>query len=345
MALSKTAKMPQPVANPSGLGAPLQGFPLIETQDLDEFSHGVTRLFGDFSFDISIDRKLPRTFGARVNHLQLGQVGIMYGRYGSQIRARFSDVQFYTQGITLTGSGEQATGSRRHVVHDNIGGVLSPSTPIGLTLGHGFEHVALLIAPDAVVSKLTAITGRPIGHPPRMSGETDLRKPEAARLRELTIRLTRRTFYGAPAPLFVSDMEQRAILLFLLANDHDYRNEFDAEPPQIASWQVQRAEEFIESNWDRHISIEMLSAVSGCSFRSLFHQFKLGRGYTPMQFARHVRLQRAKQMLSQPDETTSVTEVALTCGFGNLGHFSGYYREEFGELPSKTLERGRQKGG
>ena len=147
-ALSKTAKMPQPVANPSGLGAPLQGFPLIETQDLDEFSHGVTRLFGDFSFDISIDRKLPRTFGACVNHLQLGQVGIMYGRYGSQIQARFSDVQFYTQGITLTGSGEQATGSRRHVVHDNIGGVLSPSTPIGLTLGHGFEHVALLIAPD-----------------------------------------------------------------------------------------------------------------------------------------------------------------------------------------------------
>ncbi len=335
--------MSHPVAKPSGRGVPLHGFPLLESRDPDEFHHAVTGLFGDVSIDISTDRKSPRDFAARVNHLQLGQIGIMYGRYGSQIRARFSDVRFYTQGITLSGSGEQATGGRRHIVGRNTGGVLSPRIPIELTLGRGFEHVALLIAPDAVVSKLSAITGRSIAYSPPMIGETNLRRPEAARLRELTIRLTRRTFSNALAPIFVSDTEQRAILLFLLANDHAYRDDLVKEPPQIASWQVQRTEEFIEANWRRHISIEMLSAVSGCSFRSLFHQFKRGRGYTPMQFARHVRLQRAKDMLSRPNEATSVTEVAFDCGFGNLGHFSRYYREEFGELPSKALERGRQR--
>jgi AraC-like DNA-binding protein len=337
--------MPRPILKPSVQGAPLHGFPLLETQDSDEFYRGITGLFGDFSIDIAADRKSPHAFSARVNLLRLGQIGMMYGRYGSKIRARFSDVQFYTQGITLRGSGEQATVNRRHIVRGNTGGVLSPGTLTGLTLAAGFEHLALLIHPDAVVSKLAAITGRPVAAPPRMSGETDLRKPVASRLRDLAIGLTRRTFHGAPVPLFVADMEQRAILLFLLANDHAYRDELDSDPPHVATWQVQRTEEFIEANWHRHISIEMLSAISGCSFRRLFYQSQRGRGYPPLQFVRHVRLQRAKEMLTRPNDATSVTEVAFACGFGNLEHFSKYYRQEFGELPSKNLERGRRRNG
>ena len=47
-------------------------------------------------------------------------------------------------------------------------------------------------------------------------------------------------------------------------------------------------------------------------------------------------------MLGQPEKATSVTNVAFDCGFGNLGHFAKYYRLEFGEVPSATLQRSQR---
>jgi transcriptional regulator GlxA family with amidase domain len=60
-----------------------------------------------------------------------------------------------------------------------------------------------------------------------------------------------------------------------------------------------------------------------------------------MDFVKDIRLDHSKQLLSAPTPSTSVTEVALACGFGNLGHFSQYYRRKFGEPPSHTLNRAR----
>ena len=60
-----------------------------------------------------------------------------------------------------------------------------------------------------------------------------------------------------------------------------------------------------------------------------------------MVFARRVRLERARGLLRNPDDTTSVTGIALLCGFSNLGHFANAYRTKFGELPSQTLHRSR----
>ena len=37
--------------------------------------------------------------------------------------------------------------------------------------------------------------------------------------------------------------------------------------------------------------------------------------------------------------TTSVTEVALTCGLRHLGRFATEYHDRYGEMPSQTLHR------
>jgi len=44
-------------------------------------------------------------------------------------------------------------------------------------------------------------------------------------------------------------------------------------------------------------------------------------------------------MLMRADSRESVTSAALQSGFSNLGAFSAYYRERFGEQPSETLRR------
>jgi len=57
-----------------------------------------------------------------------------------------------------------------------------------------------------------------------------------------------------------------------------------------------------------------------------------------MAFAKMRRLERARDMLQEPDATTTVTGVALLCGFLNQGHFARDYRERFDELLSRALK-------
>jgi AraC-like DNA-binding protein len=323
----------------------LNAFPLIEARTVDSFCEGITRLFADSSFDVSIDRKSHLSFHARVAFRKFGSIGLMHGTYGARIHAKFSDVKFYTQGLPVRGAGQQATGGRAHDVGDRTGGVLSPDTRIGLVFDPGFEHYALLIDPDAVMSMLAGLTGRRIDSPPRFAGVTDFRTPAARQLRDLSQQFASRSDAAAAIPLIISEMEQRAVMLFLFANDHDHAYLLNAVPPAAAPWQVRRAEDHIEANWNRPIAIEALSKLCGCSARSLFHQFRRSRGYSPMEFLRHVRLHRARAMLLRPDEATSVTDVAFACGFGNLGHFSKYFGDAFGEKPSDVLIRARRLRG
>jgi AraC-like DNA-binding protein len=63
-----------------------------------------------------------------------------------------------------------------------------------------------------------------------------------------------------------------------------------------------------------------------------------------MEYQRQVRLHRAwiELRTADPDaESTTVTEIASRLGFSNLGRFAAGYRQRFGELPSMTLQRGR----
>jgi transcriptional regulator GlxA family with amidase domain len=95
----------------------------------------------------------------------------------------------------------------------------------------------------------------------------------------------------------------------------------------------------LDANWDKPITLELLSGITGASTRSLHEKFKQARGYSPMAFAKQVRLRRARELLSRPEPATSVTTVSSACGFGNLGHFAKDYFKIFGERPSETLAR------
>jgi len=143
-------------------------------------------------------------------------------------------------------------------------------------------------------------------------------------------------------PLALAEFEQAILVTFLSALRHNYSHLLRRPGRSIAPWQVRRAEEYIESNWDQPLTIEALALVTGISTRSLFLSFQKSRGYSPMDFVRRTRLAHAKMMLGQPEETISVTNVAFACGFGNLGHFARYYREQFGEVPSATLQRSQR---
>ena len=53
---------------------------------------------------------------------------------------------------------------------------------------------------------------------------------------------------------------------------------------------MRRAEQYIEANWNRAITVEALAAATSVSARSLFYSFRAARGCSPMDFVKRLRL-------------------------------------------------------
>lgn len=76
----------------------------------------------------------------------------------------------------------------------------------------------------------------------------------------------------------------------------------------------------------------------GVSERTLHTIADAMSGQSPARFVKQRRMMLARVMLacSRPGITT-VTQIAMFCGFENLGRFAVNYRIRFGEMPSETL--------
>ncbi len=91
-------------------------------------------------------------------------------------------------------------------------------------------------------------------------------------------------------------------------------------------------------------SISMLCANLNVSRRTLELAFRTIIGKSPLQFFTDRRLCRAYIALSKSEqESASVTDIALSYGFTELGRFAARYRNIFGELPSETLRQKSKK--
>ena len=96
-------------------------------------------------------------------------------------------------------------------------------------------------------------------------------------------------------------LENDLVSLLLEARRHNYTRLLvrsrDAGP-----WQVRAAEEYMSANAHLALSLGDICMAAGVSSRTLQHSFQRKRGYTPMQFLRKLRLERAHDDLSQPNQ-------------------------------------------
>ena len=83
-----------------------------------------------------------------------------------------------------------------------------------------------------------------------------------------------------------------------------------------------------------------LAAALDVSDRWIRSSFERVYGVSVSGFFRARALHSARRCLTAADPTsTSVTEIAMACGFWHLGRFAGYYHGHFGEYPRTTLHR------
>ena len=114
----------------------------------------------------------------------------------------------------------------------------------------------------------------------------------------------------------------------------------DASIPRSEAWRtICRAREFIESNLDRPIRMKHVSNYAAASISKLERTFRRELCITPSRYILARRLHAVNSELeSVVSRDAKVSDLAMEYGFSHLGRFSAAYRDQFGELPSQTLQ-------
>lgn len=88
---------------------------------------------------------------------------------------------------------------------------------------------------------------------------------------------------------------------------------------------------FIENNFDKHITLKMISKKANLS-PTFFHTvFKSVTNKTPAKYLLDIRLSQAKNMLINTDK--SLSEIALACGFTSQAYFTYVFNKAVKQTP------------
>jgi AraC family ethanolamine operon transcriptional activator len=137
---------------------------------------------------------------------------------------------------------------------------------------------------------------------------------------------------ASPGPLIEQDC-LRPFLALLARPKHDRL----ASEPRNRARLVRRAQDYMQANPARPLSVLELCRELGVSERTLHYAFQEVRGTSPMAYFQALRLNAVRQELRAAAATASVHEIAQRWDFGHPGEFAAAYRRLFGELPSQTL--------
>jgi AraC-like DNA-binding protein len=311
---------------------------VVQTHDSEFARDRIVNVYGAVGFDCRGD-----DFGICANYARLNSIGLAFCSYDSAVSLSFPEADIIRQFFSIEGSANFSTPNQSLPI-GAWSPALSAESRLRLDFEPGYRQLVLRIDKAALDSLLRSLLGNTgdgklvfLGDDPDPVRMSFVRQ-EIFRFAEEIERL------GADySPIAMTELERSLVLRFLLAHRHNYTDRLQRQPSAANRSVVDKVEAFIEANWDQPLDLEKLAQIADVSIRTMFREFaRAGRG-TPAQFAKRIRLRRAAEFLRHPDERTTVIGVAIKCGFQNLGHFASSYARIFGEVPSDTLRRARQR--
>ena len=100
----------------------------------------------------------------------------------------------------------------------------------------------------------------------------------------------------------------------------------------LPAWRLRRVLEMLESDLTVAPSVSQLASVVGLSPAHFCTAFKQSTGYSPHQYLLNRKIAHAKELMA--DRRLSLTEVALSCGFGSSSQFATTFRRIDSVTPS-----------
>lgn len=137
-----------------------------------------------------------------------------------------------------------------------------------------------------------------------------------------------------PLPLFEAKMQEMLALLALENPQTHLAGQIHA----LAQANSSNLPHFLETHFDKALSVEDYANLTGRSLSSFRRDFKRHFGQSPQQWLIQKRMEKAHQLLSQGK--WQVQEVAAQVGYEHLSHFTKAFKKQFQITPSALLGKG-----
>ncbi|MGB3293120.1 MAG: AraC family transcriptional regulator [Phormidesmis sp.] len=110
----------------------------------------------------------------------------------------------------------------------------------------------------------------------------------------------------------------------------------------LSQSQLKRVVNYMKANLAQDLSILDLATLTGMSTSHFSRSFKQSVGTAPYRYLMQQRVERAKQLLkqqAQKQQATSISDIALDCGFANQTHLTKVFRQITGMTPKAYQKR------
>jgi transcriptional regulator GlxA family with amidase domain len=127
--------------------------------------------------------------------------------------------------------------------------------------------------------------------------------------------------------------------MFAIDMDREQQTYFGTfTPPQNhGDGLVNMAQQKIEKEYQEGSTIEVLIQDIPASRRNVVRRFKQAIGVTPIEYLQRTRIEAAKKLLAQTDQ--SVLEVMLNSGYNDLKSFRQLFKKSTGVTPKEYRDK------
>ncbi|MGJ0386598.1 AraC family transcriptional regulator [Paenarthrobacter nicotinovorans] len=280
---------------------------------------------------------------ARLDHQQIGSLSINRLHYGAAVTVSPAepDENSFLVSMPVRGRALFRYGSETAVATPDNAVVVGPYDLFQFDLDADYDQVVLRLDRHRV--ETVAGQAMTTGPGRRVELPLSLGLPPALLCSLIESSMSISTVKDSIWQHRVSLHLEELIIESLLIPSGDVATPFQPRSPGgIASLRVRRATEYMLERIGEPVSLSSVARCCGISIRSLQASFRRELDTTPGQWLKMKRLETAHRILRESDpDGTSVTEVALQCGFFHLGEFSTQFKSRYGTTPSVVLKAAR----
>lgn len=128
--------------------------------------------------------------------------------------------------------------------------------------------------------------------------------------------------------IFKDDFKKRRHIFNDLILQYEIENEISPCEDPI----IENAISLIKRSFQNKIYLDEIGKSSGLSYVQFLRRFKAYSGLTPAEYIKALRLQKAKDLLTNTE--LQIRQIAYSCGFENEYYFSNFFKKQTGISPT-----------
>lgn len=290
----------------------------------------------------------PTPLAMELRSMRVGALTVGRLSYGRRARVVTAETQNFHVNVPVRGALGLRSGSGEVLpVKTGQAGVYGTGVPADLMLSDDCDQLGLMMPRATLEATLERLLDQQLDEPLRMEFLLDLTAGPGRLWRgPLRMLLEDLAQLDGDSRSHIADRHLEAVVLerLLLAQLHNYTEAMNRQTRSPGQPVVRRAIELMEDRPEEPWTVISLATETHVSVRTLQHHFQQELDVSPTAYLRGVRLRSVRQALLHPTrEDTTVASVAKGAGFLHQGRFAALYRATYGESPSATLRRSRDR--